>query len=747
MGKDSAAIGLRWELRDIEIIGSLAVVLWALVAAWIASLAGILSPAFFWIWWGLFFVGATTVGVVGWRQGARIERMTRWRWDEWVLAVLMAGLLALPLGMAICSPPNNADSLIYHLPRQIFWMAHGSVFNTEVPNPHMTKMPPLSELLGLNLYILSGTDRWHSLVQWFGLLGALAALGRVIELVGGSRRAQLAGCVFFASVPTVFFEASNTKNDILVAFFLLTVAWSLARAVLARRLGLEHAVIAGVGCGLALLTKGTAIAYLSVLAGAFLVVVILARVKLPLVSISVGVALVALLAAPHYLPQMTQIAASESGKSSNHANATIHPAAGGAVLAQNLALQLALPDSRWNERVAQVATYVSERLGFPPNDPRITFMETQFAVAWHPEHEDRATAFLHWMLLLGGVTVGWVWCPPGRRRSALLFGMTALGMLVVFSLLFRWQPWHGRLLIPCLGFGAVSVGLVVAEAGRSITILLMTLCSAWLLPSMTNSHRPVVGSGSVFRIPDTDVLRTIDVPEDAEAVRAAREVFQTIQPDRVLLRLAGDGIVHPVLRELKQPGRPWPELLLRPPEEGVVDVVLIKSDGGAMDSGVYECSDWHRVQLGQRWQVLLPPEHAEAVAAAAPVPAFAWSGETLGLGPVQGPYPEFGLPVFRNAYSPRMVLRSDRTEVPARLVLQMAAFAGPNHGQVFLDGRSLGEIKIFGDGRVTEFVAEISASAAGFELVVVFETNYKSGFDPAPVAARIFRMNLLPIAP
>ncbi|MFY8217345.1 MAG: ArnT family glycosyltransferase, partial [Chthoniobacterales bacterium] len=573
MGKDSAAIGLRWELRDIGIIGCLAVVLWAVVAAWIASLVGILIPAFFWIWWGIFFVGATAGGVVAWRQGARIERMARWQWDEVVLAALLVSLLALSLGMAICSPPNNADSLIYHLPRQIFWMAQGSVFGAEVPNPHMTKMPPLSELLGLNLYILLGTDRWHSLVQLFGLLGALAVLGRVIELVGGSRRAQLAGCVFFASVPTVFFEASNTKNDILVAFFLLTVAWSLAHAVLARRLRLEDAVIAGVGCGFALLTKGTAIAYLPVLAGAFLVVVIVARVKLPLVSMSVGALLVALLAAPHYLSQMTQIAAAESGESSSHANATIHPAAGGAVLVQNLALQLALPDSQWNERVAQVATYVSERLGYPPNDSRITFMETQFAVVWHPEHEDRATAFLHWMLLLGSVTVGWVWCPPGRRRSALLFGMTALGMLVVFSLLFRWQPWHGRLLIPCLGFGAVSVGLMVAEAGRCVTVLLMTLCGAWLFPSMTNSHRPVVGPRSVFRTPDADVLRTIDVPEDAEAVRAAREVFRTIQPDRVLLRFEGDGIVHPMLRELKQAGRPWPKLLLRPPEDGAVDVV------------------------------------------------------------------------------------------------------------------------------------------------------------------------------
>jgi hypothetical protein len=87
------------------------------------------------------------------------------RISDKILWVYVGIVLTIALVMAVFSPPNNNDSMIYHLPRQILWMSNQSVFISEAPNIFMLKWPPLSEYMGVNLWILSDSDRFHNLVH------------------------------------------------------------------------------------------------------------------------------------------------------------------------------------------------------------------------------------------------------------------------------------------------------------------------------------------------------------------------------------------------------------------------------------------------------------------------------------------------------------------------------------------------------------------------------------------------------
>jgi hypothetical protein len=103
----------------------------------------------------------------------------RRRWREWRpttprLSSAQYSLLvplALVLGWSWCqacfAPPNNIDSLSYHLPRQVIWMQQGSVENYPTSSLRQIAMPPLTEFAVLHLMVLTGSDRYHNLVQWW----------------------------------------------------------------------------------------------------------------------------------------------------------------------------------------------------------------------------------------------------------------------------------------------------------------------------------------------------------------------------------------------------------------------------------------------------------------------------------------------------------------------------------------------------------------------------------------------------
>src|SRR5262249_9306367 len=70
----------------------------------------------------------TLVVLVAW-LALRRERLRGWQWltlPKGPSGWLLAGLCALPVAAAglcaACTPPNNIDSLNYHLPRQIYWI-------------------------------------------------------------------------------------------------------------------------------------------------------------------------------------------------------------------------------------------------------------------------------------------------------------------------------------------------------------------------------------------------------------------------------------------------------------------------------------------------------------------------------------------------------------------------------------------------------------------------------------------------
>ncbi|MFH0753797.1 MAG: hypothetical protein V2A70_04465 [Candidatus Omnitrophota bacterium] len=174
--------------------------------------------------------------------------------------IIVAALTAL---VAFVSPPNNWDSMTYHLPRVMHWAQQKSVafFPTDIVRQN--SYPPGAEYLLLHMFLLTSTDRWFNFLQWISLAGSCLGAGLIVRQLGGGRPAQWLGAVVTATIPMAILQATSTQTDLVESFWLMT---SVVFTLKFRQGGsLFYIVIAAGSLALAVLTKGTCFVALPVL--------------------------------------------------------------------------------------------------------------------------------------------------------------------------------------------------------------------------------------------------------------------------------------------------------------------------------------------------------------------------------------------------------------------------------------------------------------------------------------------------
>jgi hypothetical protein len=171
------------------------------------------------------------------------------------LLVGAAVIIVLIGVIALASPPNTWDAMVYHMPRVSHWMQNRSVAFYPTHVPRQLHMPPWAEFAMLHLHMLFGGDRLNNLVQWFSLFGSVVAVSLLAQALGAGYRGQALAAVICATIPQGILQASAAKNDYVVAFWLAALAYCVLS--FKREPTWTHAFGIGGALGLAWLTKGT----------------------------------------------------------------------------------------------------------------------------------------------------------------------------------------------------------------------------------------------------------------------------------------------------------------------------------------------------------------------------------------------------------------------------------------------------------------------------------------------------------
>jgi len=462
-------------------------------------------------------------------------------------AALLAASVALA---AFLSPPGPIDVHLYHMPRVLFWLQHRSLGHYPTVSHQQLFMPPWAELAALHLYALAGDDRFVNFVHFASYVGCGIAASSVGRLLGGSVTAQATAAVFVLSLPQAVLTASGSKNDLTVAFWILTAVYFALSDIRNQRIW--NAPFLALATALAIFTKATAYVWLPFI----LLTIYLSHGRdgamrlLRSSPIIAGACL--LLNAGHYARNLATFGspwgcdAANCGTPYKFVNAHFGPRSAAANVIRNLCLHATTPIPAANQRLYEVAVSAIRLLGVDPQDGNTVWFGTRFEPPQYRLHEAVAGNPVHLALIVGATLLLACTRKP-RAKTARAVTVAAVLSFIGFCWLFRWQPWHARMHLPFFVLMAPVIGAVVELLawpilGSALSIVL--LMQAFSV-AMANEIRPIANSGwNLFTVSREQLY------PHAEHVRALAARLKQAGCRNVALDVHPSFEIYPLLRSL-----------------------------------------------------------------------------------------------------------------------------------------------------------------------------------------------------
>lgn len=475
------------------------------------SLSKSLTFEFVVLGWSLFALlncGILLIWLYQKQRRIRLNQITEEIWSNFhrqdisgkiaITAVIL--ILSICLVTALIAPPNNYDSLTYHMPRVMHWIQNRSLAHYPTNNLRQIAFPPGAAYIVTHLQILSGGDRFANLVQWFAFLGSVLGTSLIAKTFGGSQSQAMTALVC-ASIPMAIMQSTTPQTDLAVSFWLVCFAYFIFRTANYSKFDLFWL---SASLGLAILTKPTAIIFgaslLMILGfrllgrfGGFRSYIKIALKSFVITSTIVGMSLT--LSIPSYWRNY-QTFNNFLGDDFGTRNETIGLAQLTSKVFRNLALNIPISGA-W-----QFVEIIHEHiLKIDVNEPAITWAGIIFAPIYTwlmlTPNEDFVGNPVHLILGFIATVVLVAYTIIRKNRQSLkvlnLAGATILGFLL-FCLVFKWQIWANRLLLPAFILGAPVTGYFVSSyLSKPMQRTLICLLAAMaVIYSLTPVYHPLI---------------------------------------------------------------------------------------------------------------------------------------------------------------------------------------------------------------------------------------------------------------
>ena len=482
----------------------------------------------------------------------------------WPAIVLLASILGGTLVIALLSPPNNWDSMTYHMSRVMEWSQNRSLEFYPTQDPRQLWMAPFAEYAILHLRLLLGNDGLANLVQWLASLTAAVGASLIALRFGAGYRTQLMAALLSVSVPMGILQASTTQNDYVAACWSVCCLYFLLRKDEDTIPPFLTDVAAGLSLGLAVLTKPSVILFLLPFLGWRLVDSVRQHrlFGAAVVSLLIFVAAAPLVAG--HFSRNQALYGNFTGPGSfldggsrpnSPANAEVSLPIFLSNVVRNVALEVATPSPTLNAWLDAAVRVVHRWLGLSVEDPRSTWTGTRFGIGTLRPHEDYAANTLHTILF--GLSLAVCVAAAARRKNRsgnLSYGIALLTGFLLFCFVLRWSPWQGRLHLPLFAlaapFAAVALSSFV-ERGPGQQLLVLALGVSSIPYLLMNEARPLVGSRSLLRQARTETLFNNN-PDLRDSYERVTQFLLRSHCRDIGLILGGDGWNYPLWALLEE---------------------------------------------------------------------------------------------------------------------------------------------------------------------------------------------------
>lgn len=409
-------------------------------------------------------------------------------------------VLSICLVTALIAPPNNYDSMTYHMPRVMHWIQNRSVAHYPTHNLRQIFLPPGVSYIVTHLQILSGSDRFANCVQWLAFLGSVIGTSLIAKNFGGVH-AQSITALVCASIPMAIMQSTTPQTDLTVSFWLVCFAYFIFRTDSYSKSDLFWL---STSLGLAILAKPTGIIFgmpfLVIfgfrIAGGFLGVRNLKKLFVSTITTGIILLISLSLSFPSFWRNYEAF-----GKFLGVDFGTTNTKIGIIQLTSNALRNLALniPFSQFWQLVENIHNYI---LKIDFYDPATTFLPARkifFNDVWAlllPDEDSVGNPF-H-LLLLCVAILNLLWAVGiGKNKKLGYLVVLIIGNVsgfLLFCLLLKWQLWANRLLLSFFILSTPATGYLISrslsKAMKRTLLILLTFFA--ILYSLTPIRRPLL---------------------------------------------------------------------------------------------------------------------------------------------------------------------------------------------------------------------------------------------------------------
>ncbi len=432
------------------------------------------------------------------KMGMMLQRLKLWQKIA-LGGTCIVGLLAFIQGLVY--PPNNWDSMTYHMARITSWISHRSVYDYPTHILRQNYQPPFAEYLIMHTGLLCGSDVFANTIQFFFLLITLVSLSLIASYWGLKAHYKILLLIIAFTIPEVVLQSSSTQNDIVISFFVVTAFYFILRAL--DRPTTTNYLWLGLTTGLALLTKGTAYLYFApmLLFWGLMAMWEWYRTKRFAYAINFVIAiLVAVLINVAFYYRNYQLNHNVLGigkkESAQYANQKMNASLLLSSAVKNAGLHIGLKHipaiTYWANDVIHK---FHDLTGIPIDGRDVNFANTKFSTNDSPSDEDLAPNLLHFLLITVAFGAFIILMIKGRTNgnSRFLF-LILVVQVILFCAYLKWQPYSTRLHTPIFLLSVVLLGYILSVSKTILRIshVMLPLMVIYAFIMVTsNKQRPL----------------------------------------------------------------------------------------------------------------------------------------------------------------------------------------------------------------------------------------------------------------
>ena len=413
-------------------------------------------------------------------------------------------IIILPLLLlAIFIPPNNWDSMAYHLPRVERWIQNKNIYPYPTNIVRQVLTSPLSEYIIANFQILSSTDDFSNLVQFASFIFILFIGTLVFSLLKIGMKGQLFLFLALLSLPMMLFQATTTQTDLLASFFFLSFILFVFLLIQSNDNYKTNFIFLALSLTLGILTKY----HIAIFAAPIVIYLLFDLIKKKdnkhtIFAILISILTLALILAPLFLRNI-YFFGSLTGKDLFDENATI---VNSKISIQNMLSNnfkhivdfISLPINGYNNLLFSLNHTLHNILGVSENMPGNNWAGEPFTINNYL-NEDTAGSIIHAVIII--LSLFLVFKSKHKAKLLFLFAYCFIAFSL-YGLMFRYTPFYIRLLLPVLILMIIISTYIIytSIANRYIIYGMMFLfLFISIFPVYFNRAKPIIGNPFYLR--------------------------------------------------------------------------------------------------------------------------------------------------------------------------------------------------------------------------------------------------------